>query len=150
MLGNKLSSIINAKLRTDIDILENSSSPKYKEDQAKLERLKKVISKIKENLTLLSDNQMTIKLDKNKNIFITNTSGIFDTNIVASDTYSDSRKNVDFFDFYKKSNFNKTINDFKLWLEENNIKSIIIEFTHCGGGIDSWNNYYAELKKGLI
>jgi hypothetical protein len=146
MLGNKLNSIINKKLRTDIDILENSGSPKYKEDQAKLERLKKVISTIKENLNLLANERLPIKFDKNKNIFVTDTKGIFHSNIIASDTYSDSRKDLDFFEFYKKSNFKKTINDFKIWLEENNIKSIIIKFTHCGGGIDSWNNYYAKLQ----
>lgn len=139
MIGNKIKKIIEEKTTTiNIETIE---------DQKAFARLEAVISKIKYNLNAISNNEIALKMNAAKNtITVTNTKEIFGSPIYSRDTYSDNRSDVGFFSFYRKSGFQKTLDDFKIWLDENGIEKVVIGWTHCGGGRDSWNIYSVKLK----
>jgi len=145
LLGSKIKNKIADK--NIVNDLDKADAKKIKKQKDALKRLETVIAKIKENLELMSSDKMNIDINNSGNVFITDTRKIFGHDCYESDTYSNLRGNINFFKFYEKCKFNKTINDFKIWLSENEIESIIIGWNHCGAGISSWNTYHAKLIK---
>lgn len=145
MIANKINQKIQMMKEKKTNIMENKNSANSEAQQKRLERLEKVIFQIKRNLDLIANDRLKLVINKNGNVQVTDTKEVFGHTVYDKDTHSSKRGDIDFFEFYKNSEFHETLNDFKLWLHENGIKTIIIGWTHCGGGISDWNTYSAKV-----
>lgn len=130
MIKNKISQIKDPK-QNNITVT----------NEASLIKLQTLINGLKSSIEKISNSSYDLKINSKGEALITTSNVIFKKHMYDNDFFS-SLDSIDFFKKFKNSPFGKELDDFKLWLESNEIKSIIIYYEHDGVGVSSWNSYY--------
>lgn len=95
---------------------------------------------LKTNINLIEQDILPTKINKKSEVFICDTENFTDDFTVLQHA-----KNNDFFAFFSKKVANIHLEEFKLFLQSQGIKSLHIYFEHDGAGVKSWHSIYASI-----
>lgn len=101
-----------------------------------------LVNLIKQNMTDISNSEAKVTINKKSEVFICET-----RKLTHHYSYDHSQGNgaVEFFTHFSKWIPKNEFTDFKLFLEQEDIKSLYIYSDHDGCGMEGWNTIYASI-----
>lgn len=146
MLVNKLKARMQLKEKSDLEKLDKENKKNRESQEKDLANLKTLFTAIKDSIEKIVDGKENLKTNKNNEIYLTDSrlvfNNVFYDKKIISNCITENGKNI--CEVLMSTLFTETLNEFKEWLNSNGIE-IIVYYEHDGGGMTSWNSYYAKI-----